>query len=320
MLEALKFVRGAVAKRDYLPALTHFRISGGRVTGYNGVIALSSPIDLDIEASPRAVPFVKAIERCTVTTAIHVTPAGKLSLRSGKFKALIECADDSQVLDSIKPEGVGAEMPGAILNAFRVLEPLMGTDASRPWSNGILLRGDSAYVTNNVIIAQLWIGCEMPEVNIPSLAVRELIRIREEPLAVTLGDRSITFHFDQDRWLRSQLLDLDWPDASRMLNMVSYTDLPPIPTNFFETIEQLQPFVDEEGRIYFREGKMSTSADGESGASFDFDSLPNHGSFHHAHLASLQGIATRVDFSTHPNPSPFIGDMVRGVIVGMHDL
>jgi hypothetical protein len=39
MLDALKFVKGAVAKKDFVPELTHFRITGGRVVlpGNRGV-------------------------------------------------------------------------------------------------------------------------------------------------------------------------------------------------------------------------------------------------------------------------------------------
>ena len=67
MLEVLKFVKGAVGKKDYVPALTHFQIADGRITGFNGKISLSSPIALDLECCPKAIPFVKAIEACTDT-------------------------------------------------------------------------------------------------------------------------------------------------------------------------------------------------------------------------------------------------------------
>lgn len=321
MLEALNFVKGAVAKKDYQPALTHFRISGGRVKGYNGIIALSTPIELDITATPQAIPFVKAVERCQTTTAIHLTPTGLLSIKSGKFSARIECFEesDSLLIDSIEPEGVGCEFPGAVINALKVLEPFIGDDASRPWANGVLLRGRSAYATNNIVIVEYWLGMELPEVNIPSATIRELLRLRMEPLAVTLSENTITFHFEGDRWLRSQLLATTWPDViDRILGMDA--DLFEPPVGLFDAIETLKPFVDDTGRIFFRDGLVSTSLFDGQGASVELEESPSHGAFHWEHLLSLQGVMQTIDLTKKsPSPCPFRGERIRGVILGMVD-
>lgn len=94
MIEALKFVRGAVAKKDFVPALTHFRIENGSIKGYNGTIGLCSPIALDLDASPKALPFIKAIETCRDTVSMHLTGAGRLAVKSGKFRAYVECTPE----------------------------------------------------------------------------------------------------------------------------------------------------------------------------------------------------------------------------------
>lgn len=48
MLKDLKFVQGAVAKKDLLPAMTHFRIENGHVRSFNGQMAISSPVAFDL--------------------------------------------------------------------------------------------------------------------------------------------------------------------------------------------------------------------------------------------------------------------------------
>lgn len=323
MLNALRFVRGAVARKDYEPALTHFRIHGGRVLGYNGAIALSSPIDLDVDASPQAIPFVRAIERCTSeTTVVHMTPAGKLSLRSGSFQAFVACHDDSQLLDSIAPEGEGAEFAGEALNAMRALEPFIGSDASRPWSNGVLLRGQSAFATNNVILVERWIGKELPEVNIPAAAVRELLRIGEEPIAAQISDRSITFYFDNDRWMRSQLLNTDWPEAvERILGQCDRGAAVEPPAGLFDAVETIAPFTEIDGRVYFRSDKVTTCGAGDDGATVMIDGVPPAGAFHYRHLLSLREIAQTIDLSqvAHERPCGFFGERLRGAAIGMRD-
>ena len=54
MLKELKFVQGAVSSKDFIPALTHFRIENGTVRSFNGLLALCSPIALDIDCTPKA--------------------------------------------------------------------------------------------------------------------------------------------------------------------------------------------------------------------------------------------------------------------------
>jgi len=321
MLGDLKFVQGAVAKKDYQPALTHFRVTGGRVAGFNGTIALSSPIALDITATPKAVPFVKAIERCTdeTTTVVYMTEGGKLALKSGGFRAFIECHDDGDILDSIAPEGTEVPIADTFLEGIRALLPYVGTDASRPWATGILLRDYSAYATNNIVLAEYWIGSEMPNINLPTSALNELVRIGAPPIRITLGEQSITFFFEGDRWMRSQLLNADWPNVAAMLNTTLEAELMPFPEGFFEAVETIIPFVGEEGRIYFRQGRVTTSPHEGEGASVDIEGLPDYGAYHHKHLMSLQGVATSIDFTPHPQACPFQGEKLRGVVMGMVD-
>lgn len=322
MLTALKFVRGAVAKKDFQPALTHFLISDGFVMGYDGVIALCSPIDLDVEAAPKAIPFVKAIERCTSEQiVVNLTETGKLRLRSGRFRATIECTEEQEVLRHIRPEGEDVRTSDGLVSAFSALEPFIGTDASRPWAMGILLRGFSAYATNNIIVAEYWLGEGLPEVNLPLSAIRELTRIGEQPHRIQLGTNSVTFHFSGDRWLRSQLLSTDWPDVAGLFDRAfSMGNLQPFPPGFFEAIDTLSPFVETEGRILFREGCMTTVIEGGVGASVDIVGLPEMGAYHHKQLSLLKDRAAQIDFTAHPQPCPFVGKNLRGIFLGMQDL
>ena len=321
MLSSLKFVQGAVAKKDYQPALTHFRIADGRVLGYNGIIALSSPVDIDIEATPKAIPFVKAIERCTEETmVIYMTEGGRLALKSGGFRAYIECASDGDILDTVVPEGENIPIDSGFIDGLRTLRPFVGTDASRPWATGILLRGYSAFATNNIVLAEFWIGASMPDINLPVSAVTELIRVGEDPERVMLGDRSVTFFFPGGRWLRSQLLNTDWPDIGGLLDKAfEGADLQPVPEGIYNAVDTVTPFVEVEGRVYLRDGNVRTTPDGDVGAAVSLAGVPPYGAYHYKHLLSLEGIAQKIDLSRHPAPCPFTGDRLRGVIQGMID-
>lgn len=314
MLKALKFAQGAVSRKDLVPAMKHFAIRNGRVRSYNGTLALSAPIPFDIDCFPRAETLIKAINNCDDTVTLALTPAGKLSVKSGTFRALISCVENSDV--HLEPTGQTVQCDGAaLLKAFQVLEPFVGEDASRPWANGILLRGQSAFATCNVILCEYWLGVNFPTVvNIPHAAVKEVVRIGEAPSHLQMDDSSITFHYDDGRWIRTQLFATEWPDLSKVLDRSS--NPAPVDTRIFEALEKIAPFTDKSGRIIFTANKVSTHDNDEEGGHMDLEGSTITGIYALEMFKLLKGVAQQADFSTYPSPCMFFGDNIRGAIIG----
>lgn len=314
MLAELKFVMGSIAKKDFIPALSHFRIEKGTVRGYNGTLALCTPIPLDLTCTPKADSLVRAIANCTETVALSMTAGGRLAVKSGVFKAYIDCVEGET--QHVEPEGERFEINGeALLQALKVLQPLVGNDASRPWSNGVLLRGTSAFATNNVILSEYWVGSNFPELNIPRSAVKEIVRIGEAPTHAQANEHCITFHYEGGRWIRTALLSTEWPDLAKVLNVTC--NATPIDARIFEGLAIIKPFSDKIGRVLFHEGRMTTHEDPDHGASFEVAAPLPEGVYSIEMLALLEDVAKTADWSLYPKPAMFFGDRLRGAIVGM---
>lgn len=315
MLKQLKFVQGAVAKKDFLPAMTHFAIEGGHVRSYNGTLALSSPIPFDIDCKPKAGPLVQAIANCDDTVTLSMTPAGKLRIQSGKFRAFVDCIDGDT--PHVVPEGKEVNFDGEqLLTAFKTLSSFVGNDASRPWTNGILLRGQSAFATNNVTLVEYWIGSETPfTANIPMAAIKEMIRINEPPTHAQVTEGSITFHYTDGRWIRSQLYSTDWPNLSKVLDRPSN----PIELDqrIFEGLDVIKPFADKLGRVFFHGEAVKTHLDEGVGATYDLPGFLVEGIYQIEMLKLLKDVAQKIDFTMYPDPCLFFGTRLRGAIVGM---
>lgn len=314
MLETLKFVQGAVAKKDFLPELTHFVIENGRVQGFNGALGLSSPINCPLNVKPRAVPFVKALMACRAEVKIGLTPTGRLSIKSGAFKAFIDCHTDE--VAKLSPEGETVQLNGNLLAVLKKLAPFISEDASRPWSRGIYINGKSAYVTNNIILCEYWLGYTFPRpINIPRMAVTELLRIGKEPVNLQTDGNSATFHYEGGRWLRTQLVVAEYPDFSSILT--GQANLDPIPEGLFDAVETVTPFADDLGRIFLGDELVATSRVEGDGASVAVEGVHADGCYHSKYLMMLKGFATKMDFHAYPKPCHFVGDKVRGVIGGL---
>lgn len=315
MLKELRFVQGAVARKEFVPAMTHFCIENGTVRSFNGSIALCSPIPFDINCSPKAETLVKAISQCKETITLSMTPANRLRIQSGKFRAFIDTIEGPTA--HVEPEGEEITVDGEILlKSFKTIFPFVGDDASRPWTNGILLRDQSAFATNNVCLVEYWLGMQLPfTANIPREAIREILRIDEAPTHLQMATNSVTFHYTDGRWIRAQLLELNWPDLRKVLE--HECNMQPVDQRIFKGLEALQSFVDNVGRVFIKDGVMRTHDEQDIGASFEIEDLPVNGLYQIKMLNLLKSVATVADFTRYPEPTLFYGDRLRGAIIGM---
>lgn len=316
MLEVLNFVKGAIASKDFVPALTHFHIAGGVIHGFNGRLALVSPIDLDIKASPKALQFIKAIEVCSErsTIAMSMTDAGRLAIKAGKTKVFVDCIDTP--LTGIEPEGELMPLAEGFIQALRKVAGFMAEDASRPWATGVLFRGESAFATNNVILVEHWLGNAFPvSVTIPSPTVKELLRIKADPLQVQVAESALTFHYGNSRWLKAQAQNQQWPDLSRVLNVDCTPS--PIPETFFPGLETLSHFTDDRDRVFFVEGGITTHIEQGVGAMVEVEGLPAFGCYQVKQLKLLEGKVSKADFSRYPEPAIFFGENFRAAMAVM---
>src|SRR6478609_5090442 len=119
MLKELKFVQGAVAKKDFVPAMTHFRIEKRTVRSFNGNLAICSPIALDLECT------LKAIANCEEEVVLSLTEKGRLRVQSGSFKAFIETIEGDT--PHLEPSGKIVQIDGAkLLDAFQKISAFVG--------------------------------------------------------------------------------------------------------------------------------------------------------------------------------------------------
>ena len=321
--EVLRFVKGAVAKKNFEPALTHFRIENGTIRSSNGIISLSSPIDLDIECTPDAGQFVKAISNSGDDMVLTMLPSGRLSIRSEKFKAFVNCHNDENVPHPL-PEGDIIEFePSMLITAIQELMPFVGDDASRSWTNGIHFNGQFAYATNNVTMAQYWlkgINVVIP-FTIPRVALTELLRIKLLPISIQADANSATFHFEDSRWIRTNLLEGDWPLKTFETILSSPSDCKPLPDDFFDGLASIKDFTNNMNCVFIKGSTLQTNLEKNIGASFELSERivgENIVCFAHPILNELKNLSNlSIDLSTYPKPCLFYAGLMRGAIMGV---
>lgn len=317
LLKTLKFVRGAVSNKSANIEMQYFMIEGGHIRATNGVMSLGAPIDLGISCSPRADVFYKAIGQCKdVVSLKYLENTDRLSVGSGKFRAFIPCMSTKGLHP--RPSGIQVQADGqALYSAFEKLEKFVCKDDLRPWTNGVLLKGQSAFATNNVCLVEFWIGVELPFVaNVPLPAVKEVLSAGA-PDALLMDASSITFWYDDGRWIKTQLYADEWPNLSNILE--SPATPVAIPDDLFVGLKAVKEFSDKEDRrVWFRDGMICASLYDDDAATYKVEGLAQHGCYRAEMLGLLEGVATTADFSTYPEPVVFYGDRIRGAILGLN--
>lgn len=320
--DALSFVVGAVARKEYEPELCHLLIKDQKVVAYDGLLSMSSPIPIDLHVKPHAKDMMLAVKACESSKepiAMSVTKAGRLSLKAGKFKAFIGCLTNESEMTRPTPKGRMVDVSAELFDAIRMLAPFMSTDATRPWAQGILISTNTCLVTNNVILIERWHGASFPqEVIIPAPAVEELLRIGEAPTHMQISDNSATFHFEGERYMMTALMEGAWP-TERVQARLSQPAAPvAIPDGFFDALETLRPFVDPDRKyVYLTPEKITTHNSGEDGAEVELATGEGTQMFTLPYLQSLDGVASKIDFQLWPDPCLFYGPKLRGVIIGV---
>lgn len=320
MLHPLKFVQGAIQRNGVTPELEHFIIKDGRITGFNGYMALSAPLGLDLTAMPKATTFHRAMQACGDTIAISMTESGRLKIVSGAFSALVPCID--RVIYEAEPQGERFPAPPGLAQTFARMLPFIGDDASRPWAMGLSI-GEGAYTaTNNVILYQVWDGHALPAINCPRFAVAEVARLKEDPVELMIGEGSLSFLYPDGRWLRTQVLADDWP-VDTMRQILDRPSAPlPVPDGFFDAVDTLAPFAADGPLTPIRltgDGMWVQNMDGTE-AEVALAGLPpaRDLAFRLKALQMLKGELQAIDFSLAPSPCLFFGSSSRGALIGMN--
>ena len=321
MLSDLKFLTAAVARKDFVEELCHVHIHKQHSWSYDGVMSIHTKLNVTQTIRPHAVSFIKAVSACDEEKneiQIHPTKAGRLAIQAGKFKAFIPCIDnDKPGLLIPKPEGPDVPITPELFDSIKKFAPLMSLDASRPWAQGLRIVGNHTYVTNNIILAEYSHGSQFPlEIIIPAEFVKTVLKIDQIPIKAQATEHCLTFHYPEERWIRTQLVAGGWPaNLDKIFRTEPGTRLS---EDFFPALERLKPFMDDRGRVFIFNDRIATTNVEEEGASVDIEETNLTGVlFHLEQLQLLHPIMTTINLASYPAPSAWYGENIRGVIVGL---
>lgn len=327
--ESLAIVRGAVSTKDLVPVLKHLAFNAGEIHGFNGHVHICTHDENLAALPPFTVPAdraLKALDACALEPAELYVEENVLHVRAGRFSARVPTGSIDE-FPLHQPTRAGELPCEELLDVFQALREFVSNDASRPWSQGVLLRDGRAYATNNVVLAAVDLPeslLHLPSVIVPLFSVDEVLRIGMTTTSLVYDESTLTFFLGDGRtWVRSSLIKEGWPDAQSILEAAhADANLEEFQPEFCASVERLHALVKSDLKpvMFFRTQEqrieVATSMAETALASVDGFALPEGAYGSHA-LALVCARSTHADWGRWPRVPWMHADGLRGVLVGV---
>lgn len=314
MLDALRFV-SAVTKEQGAPYEVHCILKDEWATAYNGILAAGQKIPEAIYAAPNNALLIQALSKCGEHISITQLDGFRLAIKSGKFKAIVPCLDPAQLQIGI-PDPPSCEIDDKFKDACEAVGVLASESGDNIVVASLYLSNGTVIATDRKAVFEYWHGLPLPYGKaIPKHIVEPLVKCKKKLQRLGFSNSSLTFYFEDESWLKTQLVAGTYPEIGHILDQKS--NLWPVPADFFQGLEAVAPFASE-GRVFFDAGVLRSHLETGVGAAFEIAGLPKGPVFSTRLLALLKPHAQMVDFlAGNGTMLTFTGPSIRGVVCGM---
>jgi hypothetical protein len=310
LIEALKFLSLAQSKAG-TDSQTHCQIENHWGIVNNGIISMGVPVEEDLTVCPHTHMFLASLQECKGAVQMTQTASTSLEVKSDSFQAKIDCVEsisdyELTCLNIVDPSI--APITDAVIDAFKCVGKLSTKNSENYVFGSVLLQSGSAVATDGSAILEYWHGVNLPpNLLIPKEAIEIIIKAKKSLKSFGFSDSSMTFYFEDDSWLKTDLVNEPYINYQQLLNVqANAVELPP---EFFIGVKSLSPIAQDK-IINFDETGFYTN----NNARFELLGLPKDIAFSIEYLLDLQEYMVSADFNVEDQQCLFFGNNVRGIL------
>jgi hypothetical protein len=308
LLDAIKFIY-PVQKDKGNVFQTHCRFENNWLTATDGQTTIGHPIAEELSCCPHTTTLQKALTNCGQNISLTQLEGNRLSVKSGRLKVIIPCT--AEELPETSPDAPQATITDELIQGLTLVAPLPSDDSPIVHNSAILLGPGSVTGTNGVVVIEYWHGIDLPpNLVIPVAAIKAVLKSGKKLKQLGFSNTSITFHFENGAWIKTQLYQEKFPDCNRILNQE--TNAEELPKDFFKAVNTLKDFGDY---VFFFQDQIRTSKKENEGANFELSGLTLGAAFAIKQLRLIENCCLFADYKTHKNMMFFFGGRTRGAIL-----
>lgn len=310
LIEALRFAALAL-KDDKATGFVSFR--DGWLYAENETFTLGIPVNVDLNLCPHADMLIAAFQQCGDHFQVTQTSANTLAIKSGAFRAVVPALEKDELAPFV-PDVACANLTDAITESFAACLPFMGK-GDRIINRAMLLQAGSVCATNGHSALEYWHGIDLPgPLNIPRKTIETVIKIGKPLAQFGFSNASVTFIFDDRSFLKTRLIEGQWPDLLALFNKVT-APFRIVWPQLFVGLKAISAFTQNDV-VVFHDNFIATHMSLDLGANYQIDGLPTGYSFSLYYLKMIEPFVKQISMSSPREPLAFIGDKSRGLLMG----
>lgn len=318
MRDALIWVRDALSSKPFTVQYGHYLIKDKMIHATDGRMTAAHPFPCHEEFCANGAALEKLLARLSGNITVTVSP-DDVTLKSGRLGGTIKTipVGDWQypLVDDMR-----LPIPERMIAGLRQLRPFISDNASKSWALCVHAINDTLFATNNISAAAI------PEIDldgvnalIPYWAV-DFVLAREGVTHWSHGPGYIAFHWSNGAWMRTQLVDDQFPDTIEgLINKAGFANerITPEWRVAFEDASALA-----EDYVIMHADRMTGKTKGDTMAvEVQATTLvpagpPSYSAWTTKFMIPVMGCATHWQPDKYPDAVPFRGDGIVGVIVG----
>ena len=312
----MNFISKAQSKLG-VPYQTHCVIKNGILSAFDGTITIGIACKFDFEACPHTLSLIDAIKNCSSDVSITQLNNCVLSIKSGKFKASIDCHPSDNMV-CIPPDPKIATIDNRLLDAFNCVVNIVSETAAKECLAGVLLQCNSVLATNGMLLVEYWHGINLPSgLLLPKKFVKAVIDSDKNIAGFGYSPNSVTFYFEDNSFIRTNLYQSPFPNTAPIFD--GWLGEPmPLPDEFFKAVASIGKCT-EAGKVYFVEDKVSSTKTPSLGASYEVECLPNNMAFNSNYIKLIEPYCELAHFDKNSHTFYFFSNNVRGALKGMFE-
>lgn len=312
-IKALKFV--SLCQRESGTAFqVHCLMQNNWCVGYDGVITMGCKIEESITAYPKTLDLLEALQRCGEAVSITQLPNCSIAVKSGKFRAAIDCIT-ADSLPLSYPDPQIAVIDDRIKAGFEAIGWLATEGAEKAYMASVLLQANTMVSTNRSVLLEYWHGIDLPpDLLIPKASIVALSKIDKKLVGFGYTPRfSVTFWYEDGSFLKTQLFEGSYPDYQAIFSRDTNQYMQ-LPEDFFTAFKSVSKFT-KTGFVYLRGDRILSHQTEELGACYEVNGIPDGICFNVEYLGKLEPFFKSIcvpDFSI----AYFVQGNVRGALAG----
>lgn len=316
LLDAVQFC-AAGFKEDGETYSTHAMIYGGWITTYNGIVMYGAKIDTQMQAMPHYGKLFAAL-KATTGDAVQVTQLSqdKISVKGKGFKTIVPCLNDYSLVPRTPADPPLGMIDSRMREGFEIMRQIAKKSGETILQSAVLIRNGDMVACDRQLLGMFWHGIGFPEVAVPADFIEAVLKVAKPMVSFGYTEgQSLTFYFDDESFIRTQLYNETYPDVSRAMPS-SWEGMKEMPAELFAGLRRIAPFVDKSKRMVFcNPGELATAVEAESddGTTVDVAGLEDVANgLDVERLLKLEG---RVKYwNPHGNNTILQGDNFRAVL------